>query len=248
MAIPIIHIQQLTKVYENTNTPAVNNLNLTVQEKSIHGILGPNGAGKTTSINIISGLIPANSGSVKIGGFDFYRQKKQIKKIIGLVPQDIALYQNLTAYENLMFFGNLHKITSKTLKERIDNSLEQLGLYEKKDQKIKYYSGGMKRRINLIAGLLHHPQLLILDEPTVGVDVQSKQVILDFLIQLNKQGTSILYTSHMMEEAEKICHQVSIMDEGQIIEQNTPAALKIKYQKQNLEDVFIELTGKQLRD
>ena len=106
----------------------------------------------------------------------------------------------------------------------------------------------MKRRINLIAGLLHHPQLLILDEPTVGVDVQSKQVILDFLIQLNKQGTSILYTSHMMEEAEKICHQVSIMDEGQIIEQNTPAALKIKYQKQNLEDVFIELTGKQLRD
>ncbi len=248
MTYPIINIQKLTKIYNGSQTKAVNNLDLIVETNTIHGILGPNGAGKSTTINIISNLIEATSGGININGLNPQKNLKEIKKIIGLVPQDIALYQELTAYENLIFFGKLHQIPSNILKDKINNTLKQLGLLDKKDQKIKYYSGGMKRRINLIAGLLHDPKLLILDEPTVGVDVQSKQVILNFLIELNKKGTSILYTSHMMEEAEKICHQVSIIDNGQIIESGSPERLKNKHQEHNLEQVFIKLTGKQLRD
>ena len=248
MSSPIINIKNLSKIYPNTNTLVVDQLNLIVETQQIHGLLGPNGAGKTTTINMISNLINISSGDIEIGGLNIKQHQKTLKKIIGLVPQDIALYQELTAYENLLFFGKLHQISNSTLKSRIDHKLEHLGLYEKRNIKIKQYSGGMKRRINLIAGLLHEPKLLILDEPTVGVDVQSKQVILDFLLELNKNGMSLLYTSHLMEEAEKICHRVSIMDHGQIIENGKPEELKIKYQKDNLEQIFIHLTGTQLRD
>lgn len=248
MTSSIINIKGLTKVYKNTDTAAVNQLDLIVENQSIHGLLGPNGAGKTTTINIISNLLKPSSGEVFIDNLDLKTKTKEIKKVIGLVPQDIALYQELTALENLSFFGNLHRIPSKILKERINHSLNILGLYEKRNIKTKHYSGGMKRRINLIVGLLHEPKLLILDEPTVGVDVQSKQVILNFLLELNQKGMSILYTSHLMEEAEKICHKVSIIDNGQIIENGTPDELKTKYSEEDLEQVFINLTGKQLRD
>ena len=244
----IIDIKNLSKTYKGSNSPAVNQLSLQVETQNIHGILGPNGAGKSTTINIISGLLTSNSGSVQIDGLDLESNSKAIKKIIGLVPQDIALYQELSAHENLMFFGQLHHIPKLILKKRIDHSLQRLGLWEQKHQKVKNYSGGMKRRINLLAGLLHEPKLLILDEPTVGVDVQSKQVILDFLLELNQKGTSILYTSHLMEEAEKICQQVSIIDQGRVIESGKPQSLIKQYQTQTLEEVFIKLTGKALRD
>jgi len=248
MAHSIVNISKLTKKYAATNTIAVNQLDLQIKSETIHGILGPNGAGKSTTINCIANLIEFTSGEINVAGLDIKKNPKEIKSKIGLVPQDIALYQELTAYENLIFFGNLHHISKAILKERIDDSLKRLGLYDKKDQKVKYYSGGMKRRVNLIVALLHKPELLILDEPTVGVDVQSKQVILDFLLDLNKEGMSVLYTSHMMEEAEKICHTVSIVDQGQIIEQGSPDQLKSKYSKSSLEEVFVSLTGRELRD
>lgn len=248
MSNSIIQIFELSKTYPKADKKAVDNLNLEIKKGQIYGFLGPNGAGKTTTINMLSGLSDYDSGKVLIDGIDISIHQNSIKKIIGLVPQNIALYQELTAYENLIFFGKLHYIPNKVLKDRIDYALDRLGLFDKKNQKVKQYSGGMKRRINLIAGLLHEPKLLILDEPTVGVDVQSKQTIINFLLELNQSGTSILYTSHMMEEAERICNQISIIDQGRIIESGSPEHLKSKFNKNNLEAVFLHLTGHQLRD
>jgi ABC-2 type transport system ATP-binding protein len=243
-----LNIKNLKKQYLNMDKLAVDGLNLIVKKGSIHGLIGPNGAGKTSSISIISGIQTCDSGEISIEGFDLKSNRKDIVKIIGLVPQDIALYNDLSAVENLKFFGSLHGISSKTLNTRIELLLKKMGLFEKRHQAIKYFSGGMKRRINLTIGLLHQPQFLILDEPTVGIDVQSKQVILDYLIELKNTGTTILYTSHMLEEAEKICDYISIMDHGKLIEEGIPNELKIKYQLNQLEDVFLKLTGKSLRD
>ncbi len=243
----IVEIKQLSKVYPTTGVRAVDELNLNIPKASVHGLLGPNGAGKTTTIDMICGLSQSDGGEIKINGLSYRHHSREIKQRIGFIPQDIALYPELTAFENLMFFGSLHRIPRKKLKSRIAQGLEVMGL--KANVAIKYFSGGMKRRINILAGLLHRPQLLILDEPTVGIDVQSKNIILEYLEQLNKEtGMSILYTSHLMEEAEKICDKVSIIDQGKIIEEGSPKELISKYQKENLEEVFIKLTGKQLRD
>ncbi len=249
MSKPYIHIENLSKEYKSSNHYALNGLNLNIDKGSIHAILGPNGAGKTTTINILCGLLKPDSGEVSIAGYQIPSQISNIKQLIGLVPQDIALYQDLTAYENLMFFGRMCNVPKKELKPKIDNYLERLGLFEKRNEKISNYSGGMKRRINLIAGLLHSPELLILDEPTVGVDVQSKNVIINFLKDINKQGTTILYTSHLLVEAEILCDYVSILDNGVVIEEGISKDLVAKYSDcENLEDVFIHLTGRSLRD
>ena len=245
----MLHIQQLSKKYKGTEKFSVSNLDLNIEEGEIFGILGPNGAGKTTLISMLCSLIKPTSGSFTINGLDYTNNTQELKQLIGIVPQEYALYPSLTAYENLYYFGSMYGLKGKELKNSIQEYLEKLGLLEFKNKKIEVFSGGMKRRINLIASILHQPKMLFLDEPTVGVDVQSKNVIIEHLQQLNKEGATIVYTSHHLNEAEKFCTRVAIIDHGKIIVKGKPAEL-IRNNKNahNLEDVFIAYTGKELRD
>lgn len=249
MGKTIIEINGLTKFYKDAEKPAIDNISLSVPENEIFGLLGPNGAGKTTTISILCGYLRMGSGSVNIDGFDLGTHKNEIKQIIGVVPQDLALYNTLTAYENLRFFGHFYGLKGKILKNRIFECLELFGLENNANKKLTTFSGGMKRRINLIAGMLHKPRVLFLDEPTVGIDVQSRNVILGHLEDINKQGMTIIYTSHYMEEAERLCSRVAIIDKGHILIQGEPAELLSKYpQCNNLESIFLHITGKDLRD
>jgi ABC-2 type transport system ATP-binding protein len=246
---PIIEIRELTKFYKGNEDPAINNISLDINTGEIFGLLGPNGAGKTTTISILCGLFSPSSGSVKIDGMDIHHNLDNIKRIIGVVPQDVALYPTLTALENLRFFGNMFGLRGKILDERISEKLKFFGLEKFARKRISTYSGGMKRRVNLIAGLLHEPKILFLDEPTVGIDVQSRIVILDYLKEINKSGTTIIYTSHYMEEAENLCTHVAIIDRGIIISIGNPKKLVSEHPEyKNLENLFLHLTGKDLRD
>jgi len=245
----MLHIQQLSKKYKDANHFSVSNLDLTIEDGEIFGILGPNGAGKTTLISMLCSLIKPTSGSFLINGLDYTNNKQELKQLIGIVPQEYALYPSLTAYENLHYFGSMYGLKGRKLKNKIQSYLEILGLSEFSNKKIEVFSGGMKRRINLIASILHEPKMLFLDEPTVGVDVQSKNVIIKHLQQLNKEGTTIVYTSHHLNEAEKFCTRVAIIDHGKIILQGKPSTLIANHENlYNLEDVFIAFTGKDLRD
>lgn len=245
----MIQIQQLSKKYKNAENYSVINLNLNVKEQEIFGLLGPNGAGKTTLISLLSSLIKPTSGSFTIDGLTFKKNKNQLKQIIGIVPQEYALYPTLTAYENLFYFGSMYGLKGRELKDKINSGLEKLGLKKFRHKKIETYSGGMKRRVNLLASIMHNPKVLFLDEPTVGVDVQSKNVIIEYLKELNEQGTTIIYTSHHLNEAEAFCTRVAIIDHGKIITKGKPKELiKSHENTHNLEDVFLHLTGRELRD
>ncbi len=245
-----IDIQGLTKRYRNADENAVDNLSLQINQAEIFGLLGPNGAGKTTTISILCNQIIANSGQVYIEGKSLNSDRENIKKIIGVVPQDIALYPKLSAYENLRFFGNMYGLSGNDLRDRISISVDIFGLRHKLNDKIATFSGGMKRRVNLIAGILHRPKVLFLDEPTVGIDVQSKNVIIEHLQNLNRnEGTTIVYTSHLMDEAEKFCTQIAIIDMGKIIAEGKPKQMIKEHPSfNNLEDIFLLLTGRSLRD
>ncbi len=246
---PIIIVDHLTKQFKTAAEPSVRGISLIVKENEIFGLLGPNGAGKTTTISMLCGLFPPSSGNITINGFNLQKDGDAVKQIIGVVPQDIALYPTLTGRENLQFFGQMYGVKGKELNTKVDNWLEKLGLSAKANRKVSEYSGGMKRRINLIAGILHSPKVLFLDEPTVGVDVQSRTVIIERLKELNAEGTTIIYTSHHMEEAEHFCTRVSIIDQGKILAENEPKALINTYPgSKNLEDVFLHLTKRKLRD
>ncbi len=246
---PIIEIKKLSKIYKGSDEPALNDITLDIYPYEIFGLLGPNGAGKTTTISILCGLFKPTSGNVVIDGFNLSNELEHIKQVIGVVPQDIALYPTLTALENLTFFGNMYGLRGRALKDMIMDRLAAFGLERFARKKISTFSGGMKRRVNLLAGLLHGPKILFLDEPTVGIDVQSKIVILDFLHKINKKGTTIIYTSHYMEEAENLCTRVSILDRGKIISTGNPKELVADHPEfKNLENLFLALTGKELRD
>jgi ABC-2 type transport system ATP-binding protein len=245
----IIQINQLFKQYKEADYFSVNNLNLSIEEKEIYGLLGPNGAGKTTLISMLCGIIKPTSGNFSINNLTYEKNAFEIKKTIGVVPQEFALYPTLTARENLLYFGSMYGLKGKILKEKVTLALDQLGLLKFADKKIETFSGGMKRRINLIAGILHEPLILFLDEPTVGVDVQSKNVIIDYLRELNAKGTTIIYTSHHLTEAQDFCTKIAIIDRGTIYAEGTPSELiQSTTGANNLEDVFISLTGKELRD
>lgn len=245
----IIEIENVSKIYKDTDRFALKDLSLHIDDKEIFGLLGPNGAGKTTLISILCGLIKPTSGHITINGLSFNKNGKQIRKLIGVVPQEYALYPTLTAYENLLYFGTMLGLPKKEIKSSILKNLEHLGLKDFAHKKVGTFSGGMKRRVNLLAGILHNPKVLFLDEPTVGVDVQSKNVIIKHLKLLNQSGTTIIYTSHHLSEAEIFCTNVAIIDNGTIITKGTPLRL-IENTKNatRLEDVFISLTGSKLRD
>jgi len=246
---PIIEIRELTKFYKGNDEPAINQISLDICPGEIFGLLGPNGAGKTTTISILCGLFAPTQGNVTIDGYDIRTRLDRIKQIIGVVPQDVALYPTLTAMENLRFFGNMFGLRGRELDDRIFRKLQIFGLEKVARTRISRYSGGMKRRVNLIAGLLHEPKILFLDEPTVGIDVQSRIVILEYLKEINKAGTTIIYTSHYMEEAENLCSRVAIIDRGVIIAIGNPKQLVSEHPEyKNLENIFIHLTGKELRD
>jgi ABC-2 type transport system ATP-binding protein len=246
---PSIEIINLYKTYKGAEEPALNGISLSVPMGEIFGLLGPNGAGKTTTINILCGILRASSGKAHIAGLEIGKDIDEIKRIIGVVPQDIALYPTLTARENLSFIGRMYGLQGKELKGRIDENLQTFGLQRFGNRTVRTYSGGMKRRLNLIAGIMHRPKILFLDEPTVGIDVQSRTVIIDFLKKLNTEGTSIIYTSHYLEEAEQLCSYIAIIDLGKIIVQGRPYDLIHEYPEAgNLEALFLQLTGRKLRD
>lgn len=245
----IIEIRGLTKIFKHADEAAVKAISLTINRNEIFGLLGPNGAGKTTTISMLCGLFPPTSGEILVDGKDFHQNLAGIKKIIGVVPQDIALYPTLTARENLNFYGHMYGLKGKELVDRRESWLQKLGLANAANKRIAAFSGGMKRRVNLIAGLLHQPEILFLDEPTVGVDVQTRNVIMDNLKEVNAAGTTIIYTSHHMEEAEDFCTTVSIIDYGKILTQGTPSELIAGNPGcTNLEMVFLNLTKRKLRD
>ncbi|MGB9749342.1 MAG: ABC transporter ATP-binding protein [Caldisericia bacterium] len=211
----IVETKDLTKFYDKNK--AVDNINFVIKKGEIFGLLGPNGAGKTTTVSMLSCLIKPTSGDATICGFSILKDSLEVKKRIGVVPQEIALYGTLSARENLIFWGQMYGLYGKNLKRKVDEVLEIVSLKDRQNELIKKYSGGMKRRINIAVGLLPSPELLILDEPTVGVDPQSRINILETLKNLNNNGLTILYTSHYMEEVEFLCHTIAIMDLGKII-------------------------------
>ena len=211
----LLEVKELSKSYGNIK--AVGGISFEIQKGEIFGLLGPNGAGKTTTISMLSCLIKPDSGDAFVDGYSISKDSMEVKKRIGVVPQDVSLYPTLSAQENLVFFSEMYGLTGSKLREKVDEVLEIVGLKDRRKEAINKYSGGMKRRINIAVGLLPSPKLLILDEPTVGVDPQSRTNILETLKELNKEGLTILYTSHYMEEVEFLCHRIAIMDLGKII-------------------------------
>ena len=211
----ILEVKNLVKQYGDFT--AVKGITFDLKEGEIFSLLGPNGAGKTTTISMLSTLYTPTSGDATIAGHSITKEPMKVRNAIGIVPQDIALYEDLTARENLMFWGQMYGLSGGSLKNRVDEVLGQIGLVEKAKDRVKTYSGGMKRRVNIGVGLLHKPQVLFMDEPTVGIDPQSRRAILDTVKDLNKQGMTVLYTTHYMEEAEELSNRVGIIDHGELI-------------------------------
>ena len=245
----LLQIDGLCKTYAGNPEPALQNARLHVQRGEFFGLLGPNGAGKTTLISLVCGLLHSDGGTIRLDGHDPAADRDRMKSLIGLVPQEIALYPTLTARENLLFFGSMHGLRGRDLRDRVDSWLERLGLASAAKRAVGRFSGGMKRRCNLIAGLLHEPTLVILDEPTAGVDPQSRLLIYENLARLNREGMTLLYTTHYLKEAEELCSRVAIIDNGATIAEGSPCELIQAHSgARGLEDVFIKLTGRELRD
>ena len=211
----ILEVKDLVKQYGDFT--AVKGVSFDIKEGEIFSLLGPNGAGKTTTISMLSTLYTPTSGDATIGGHSISKDPMAVKQVIGVVPQDLALYEDLTAKENLVFWGQMYGLSGKALNSRVDEVLDQIGLVDKAKNRVKTYSGGMKRRVNIGVGLLHKPRLLFMDEPTVGIDPQSRRAILDTVKDLNKQGMTVLYTTHYMEEAAELSNRVGIIDHGELI-------------------------------
>ena len=246
---PVVEVIDLSKTYGNGGPPALQGLNLSVEEGESFGLLGPNGAGKTTAISIICGLLRPNSGTVRLFGRDVTADPSIHRGLFGLVPQETALYGSLTARENLMYFGRMQGLSGRRLTGRVQTVLDLLEHRADDRRRVDAFSGGMKRRLNLGVALLDEPPLLILDEPTVGIDVQSRNSILTSLGLLNNDGMTLVYTSHYMEEVERLCTRVAIMDHGRVLDQGRQEELLVRHPGcDNLEDVFLHLTGRQLRD
>jgi ABC-2 type transport system ATP-binding protein len=230
---------------------AVDGVSFSVEKGEIFGLLGPNGAGKTTTIRMLSTVLEADSGEIIIGGHSVRREAEAVRSLIGVCPQELALYEDLSALENMVFFGRMAGLSGAQAREQAMANLKLMGLVERAKGKVAKFSGGMKRRINLAIALMGSPHLLFLDEPTVGIDPQSRNNIYETIHGLQEQGMTIIYTTHYMEEADRICRRVAIMDGGRIIALDTPHRLKAQIgdpDRVTLEDVFLKLTGRSLRD
>jgi ABC-2 type transport system ATP-binding protein len=231
MSQNIIEARGLVKRYSDPSTnsgrslEAVRGLSFAIRQGEIFGFLGPNGAGKTTTISMLSCLLEPTEGTAIVAGHDVVKAPNEVKRRIGLVPQELALYPTLSARDNLDYFGRIYGLRGRALRQRVDEVLETVGLTERAKAAVKTYSGGMKRRLNIAAGLLHHPEVLFLDEPTVGVDPQSRNAIFEHVERLRDEGMTVLYTTHYMEEAERLCDRVAIIDEGCIVALDTPRKL-----------------------
>lgn len=246
----ILKTTDLTKKYNNK--AVVDNINIEIRKGEIFGLLGPNGAGKSTTMNMICSIVRPTAGEIEVLGKNPWKQKKEVIHKIGYIPQELAIHGNLKAWENVELFTSLYGIKGQALKKSVEDSLEYVGLLERKQEFAKNFSGGMKRRLNIACALGHNPELLIFDEPTVGIDPQSRNFILDKIKESNANGATVIYTSHYMEEVEAICTKIAIMDNGKIIACGTSQELKklVNSGDENitLEEVFLTLTGKKLRD
>jgi len=243
-----VRIEDLSFGYKGRPDKNFNHLNLKINEGDRFGIFGPNGAGKTTLMNLMTGLLDYEAGSIQLAGNEIKTHRKNIKKLFGLVPQDFSFYHELSPEENLEFFGAWSGIDRRTLRQKIKSILGILGLQDFRNLPVKQFSGGMKRRVNLAISVLHDPSILFLDEPTVGVDVQTRYAIIDYLKELNKKGTTLIYTSHQLNEAEDLCENIALIDEGRIIATNTLTELLKEHGQDGLEGLFLTLTGKEYRD
>lgn len=247
----ILKLSGLTKKFDSRT--AVDHISLDIREGEIFGLLGPNGAGKSTTLNMVCSLLKPTSGSIEAFGMDAAKNMNKIKRRIGYIPQDLAIHGNLKAWENVELFTSLYGIKGKELKAAIDDSLEFVGLLDRRGSYAKTFSGGMKRRLNIACAIGHRPDLMIFDEPTVGIDPQSRNFILEKIKQANENGATVIYTSHYMEEVEAICTRIAIMDGGKIIATGTREELvRLVSDDESanitLEEVFLTLTGKKLRD
>jgi len=243
-----IKIVDLTKKYKNADKVSLENVSFSVNMGDKLGILGPNGAGKTTLISIICGVIEATGGLVEYYADNQSIRISEFKKITGFVPQEYAFYQELTPLQNLEYFGALYNLSKNSLKNIHSEILQNLGLGAVINKKINTFSSGMKRRVNLAIGIIHKPKFLFLDEPVVGIDVQSKNAILKFLEKLNKLGTTIIYTSHQLSDVELFCNNIALLDEGKLIKYDTIGNIVNNDENKTLEDVFLNLTGEAYRD
>jgi ABC-2 type transport system ATP-binding protein len=247
----MLNVNNLRKTFGSL--VAVDDVTFAIEGGQLLGLLGPNGAGKTTTVSMIAGLLTADRGEVLVAGSRLVRDTDPVKRRIGLVPQDLALYEELTARDNLRFFGALYDLAGAALDKAIVAALDLVELGDRARDKVKTFSGGMKRRLNLAAGLLHDPDILLLDEPTVGVDPQSRNAIFDNLETLKRRGKALLYTTHYMEEAERLADRIVVIDHGRVIADDTLAGLQARAgvgpgTPATLETVFLTLTERSLRD
>ncbi len=253
MTETVVEAQDLHKTFGERE--AVGGVSLTIRSGEIFGLLGPNGAGKSTTINMLATYLKPTSGTATIAGMSVTAGSR-VKRVIGVVPQEIAVYEDMTAADNMRFFGEIYGVTGSALAGRITELLTLVGLNERRDDKVSTFSGGMKRRLNLAVSVIHRPRFLMLDEPTVGVDPQSREALFELTEKLRDDGMAILYTTHYMEEAERLCDRIAIMDEGRIVAQGTLEELltlrtvePVHVERpRGLSEVFLQLTGKQYRD
>lgn len=243
-----IEIKNVYKRYKAAQEDSLSGVSLRITQGDVFGLLGPNGAGKTTLISILCGIIPVSSGDVQFYHDGEPYSETERKRRIGFVPQEYAFYQELSPRQNLDYFGAMYNLSKTKLEERREHLLQVLGLEKAADKKVGMFSGGMKRRVNLAIGIIHQPQILFLDEPTVGVDVQSRNAIIRYLQQINQDGTSIIYTSHHMSEAEEFCKNIALIDHGKVIAAGELQDLKTQHAVANLQTLFINLTGEEYRD
>jgi ABC-2 type transport system ATP-binding protein len=241
-----IKVEHLCKKYQDVT--ALDDITLQVEKGELFGLLGPNGAGKSTTINILCGLVKPTSGTATVCGYDTTKQSSKVKDLIGVCTQETAIYPYLTGTENVELFGNLHTMNKAKLNSRCNMLLNKMGLIEDAKRKAGKYSGGMKRRLSLILALISDPQIAFLDEPTVAMDPQSRHAVWDFLKELKNEEKTIILTTHYMEEAEELCDRVGIIDHGKLIAIGTPKELIAQNQVSNLEDLFLKLTGRTIRE
>ena len=247
---PIIEVRNLVKVFHSRGREitAVNDVSFDVFKGEIFGMIGPNGAGKSTTFSVLTTLLKPTNGSVKVAGFDVEKEDDRIRPIIGIVPQKLSLYPLLTARENLELMGNLYNVPKKVMEERIDYYLQLVGLETSADRFTGGFSGGMKQRLSVISAVIHDPEILFWDEPSTGLDPQTRNVIWKLAKKFNGEGKTLIFTTHYMEEADNLCDRVAVMDLGKMVALDNPERLKEKTGSTNLEEVFVHFTGEEVRD